>query len=65
MNGKLYLIPSSLGSDDVPLFLPQGTIDIIHQIKYFIVENEKTARHFLKTCAIPTPQSGLLISVLD
>ncbi len=62
---SIYLIPSSLGSDDVKLYLPQGTIDIIHSLKYFIVENEKTARQFLKTCAIPTPQSELNISVLD
>ena len=62
---KLYLIPSSLGSDEVNLFLPQGTLDIIHRLKYFIVENEKTARQFLKTCNIPTPQSELLISLLD
>ena len=61
----LYLIPSSLGSDDVHLFLPQGTLDIIRTLKYFIVENEKTARYFLKTCNIPIAQSELVISVLD
>lgn len=62
---SFYLIPSSLGSDDVHLFLPKGTLEIIQRLKYFIVENEKTARHFLKTCNIPTPQSELIISVLD
>ena len=62
---SLYLLPSSLGSDEVNSFLPVGTLEVIHRLKYFIVENEKTARHFLKTCSIPTPQSELIISVLD
>ena len=61
----LYLIPSSLGADDVRLFLPQGTLDIIHSLRYFVVENEKTARQFLKICGITIPQSELIIEVID
>ena len=61
----LYLIPSTLGNEDTELFLPKGTIEIIHLLKYFIVENEKTARAFLKTCKIVFPQSELVILELD
>ncbi len=61
----LFLIPSTLGAEDVSGFLPEGTLSIIHSLKYFIVEDAKTARAFLKSCNIPTPQAELDIRVLD
>lgn len=61
----LYLIPSTLGAEDVSGFLPEGTLTIIRSLRYFIVEDAKTARAFLKTCNIPTPQAELDIRVLD
>ncbi len=45
--GKLYLIPNSLGSDDLNSILPQGNFDIIKSIQTFIVEDLRTARRFL------------------
>ena len=45
--GKLYLIPNSLGSDDLNSILPQGNFSIIKSIKTFIVEDLRTARRFL------------------
>lgn len=63
--GNLYLIPSTLGAEDVSGFLPEGTLTIIRSLKYFIVEDAKTARAFLKSCNIPTPQAELDIRVLD
>ena len=50
--GKLYLIPSTLGNSDIQVSLPQGVISIIHTIDEFIVENEKSARKFLKETGI-------------
>lgn len=61
----LFLIPSTLGAEDVSGFLPEGTLTIIRSLRYFIVEDAKTARAFLKTCNIPTPQAELDIRVLD
>ncbi len=61
----LFLIPSTLGAEDVSGFLPEGTLTIIRSLKYFIVEDAKTARAFLKSCNIPTPQAELDIRVLD
>lgn len=61
----LYLIPSTLGAEDVSLFLPEGTLSVIRALKHFIVEDSKSARAFLKSCAIPTPQADLDIQVLD
>ena len=45
--GKLYLIPNSLGSDDLNAILPQENFNIIKNIQTFIVENLRTARRFL------------------
>lgn len=46
----LYLFPVPLG-DTPPLdVLPQTNIDLIRDIKYFVVENIRSARRFLKAC---------------
>ncbi len=61
----LYLIPSTLGAENVNDFLPEGTLTIIRSLQHFIVEDSKTARAFLKTCSITIPQSELVIQELD
>ncbi len=61
----LYLIPSTLGAENVNDFLPEGTLNIIRNLKHFIVEDSKTARAFLKTCSIVYAQSDLSVEVLD
>lgn len=43
----LYLIPSLLGGDDISV-LSNQTLEIIKSLSHFIVENEKTARRFLR-----------------
>ena len=63
---QLYLIPCGLSTETAPeLYLSARTIEIIRQLKVFIVENEKSARAFLKQCAIETPQAELTIFELD
>ncbi len=47
--GTLYLIPTSLGSEDLGLFWPSKNTDFINSLNAFIVENIRTARRFLKT----------------
>ena len=63
-NGNLYIIPVLLGGENISELLPQGTIDIAKRLKHFIVENEKSARKFLKLAGTPD-QSELQISELD
>ncbi len=47
--GFLYLIPTTLGdTDDFNKILPSGNVEIISSINFFIVENIRTARRFLK-----------------
>jgi 16S rRNA (cytidine1402-2'-O)-methyltransferase len=61
----LYLIPCGLGDSLPEEYLTSNSLGIIRKLKHFIVENEKSARAFLKACAIETPQSELVIFELD
>jgi len=45
---SLFLIPATLGETEVDRVLPSYNREIILQIKYFIVENVRSARRFLK-----------------
>lgn len=63
--GKLYLIPSTLG-DTAPLeVLPISIKQAIEAIDYYIVENEKTARRFIKNIAPRKSQPSLHIEQLN
>jgi len=44
----LYLIPVTLGETEISKVLPPDNKEIILSIRYFIVENVRTARRFLK-----------------
>ncbi len=48
MKASLYLIPVTLGDTPVEKVLPVYNREIILRIRYFIVENERSARRFLK-----------------
>ena len=51
MNGTLYLIPNSLGPGTLEAILPAPVREITAGLDYFIAENAKTARAFLKLVA--------------
>ena len=48
MNSQLYLIPTTLGGDDVSLVIPNDVVDIIKNLRIFFVEEIKSARRFLR-----------------
>jgi len=48
MSATLYLIPATLGDTPVEQVLPQYNLQIISSLQYFIVENIRTARRFIK-----------------
>lgn len=52
-NGILYLLPVSLGECNLEDVLPKKNIDLVKTLTYFIAENAKDARAFLKQCAYP------------
>ncbi len=46
--GNLYLIPTTLGESATTHVIPSDVADIVKNIKYFIVENIRTARRYLR-----------------
>jgi len=59
--GTLYLIPVPLAENAAAKTFTPYLVDTINSIKEYIVENEKTARRFLKEAGLKTPQSELTI----
>ena len=63
--GILHLLPVTLGDGDARAVLPQTTIATICGLDFFIVENEKNARRFLKSAAHPRPLQQLTLERFD
>ncbi|QBN18574.1 SAM-dependent methyltransferase [Flavobacterium nackdongense] len=63
--GKLYLIPTTLGEGDPNDVLPQTIKRTIDFIEDYIVENEKTARKFIKSIQPEKIQASLRLSALN
>lgn len=61
----LYLIPCSLGENNSDYILPELVKKIIDSLDEFVVENEKSARKFLKEIGISKPQSELIMHEID
>lgn len=63
--GKLYLIPTTLGDNEPLEVLPYSVKTIIENLSYFIVENEKSARAFIKKITPKKSQPSLTIFKID
>lgn len=63
--GKLYLIPTTLGGNEPLEVLPLSVRQVIEKTTYFIVENEKSARRFIKKITPRKSQPSLHIYKLD
>jgi 16S rRNA (cytidine1402-2'-O)-methyltransferase len=48
VNGRLYLIPVTLGGDDFMKVIPEKVINLTKQLRCFIVEDTRSARRFLR-----------------
>lgn len=59
--GRLYLIPVPLANHAEKASFTLLHHDVINRITEYVVENEKTARRFLKAAGLETPQSQLII----
>lgn len=51
--GTLYLLPVGLGECNLEDVLPKRNLELIKTLIYYIAENAKDARAFLKQCGIP------------
>ncbi|MBX9675281.1 MAG: SAM-dependent methyltransferase [Methylotenera sp.] len=63
--GTLYLIPVTLGEDNVSQVLPADMIAFAQKLDTFVVESEKTARHFLSTIKTIKPVRELTLNLLN
>lgn len=48
VNGIIYLIPVTLGGDDFQRVIPDKVISLTRNLRYFIVEDVRSARRFLR-----------------
>lgn len=63
--GTLYFIPVTMGADNIDQVLPPDVISLVQSLEEFVVENEKTARHFLGTIKHRKPIRELVFKTLD
>lgn len=65
MKGKLYLIPTTLGETEPLEVMPISVKKVIEHLDFFIVENEKSARRYIKRITPHKSQSSLELLLLD
>ena len=64
--GILYLIPTTLGdAAETADVIPVKVTALINQIDEYIVENEKSARHYLKKMGIQKPLQEIILHPLN
>jgi 16S rRNA (cytidine1402-2'-O)-methyltransferase len=63
--GDLYLVPNTLGKCAPDAVIPAAVLDRARSLDYFIAENPKTARAFLKSIGVTRPLQSIDIERLD
>jgi 16S rRNA (cytidine1402-2'-O)-methyltransferase len=62
---SLYLLPNALGDTAPGAVIPEAVLQRTRSLDYFIAENPKTARAFLKRVGPALPLQGIRIERLD
>lgn len=65
MKGTLYLIPTTLGESPIDAVIPGHVKTIINTIDEYIVENEKSARQYLRKMGIIKSLNDVILHVLN
>lgn len=65
MKGNLYLIPTTLGDNEPLEVMPISVKSVVESLTHFIVENEKSARRFIKKITPTKPQPSLELKLID
>lgn len=65
MKGNLYLIPTTLGDNEPLEVMPISVKATVEQLTHFIVENEKSARRFIKKITPLKSQPSLQLKLID
>jgi len=63
--GTLYMVPVTLGDDNLSFVIPADVIQLVKGLEYFVVENEKSARRFLATVKSNKPVRELNFQLLN
>jgi len=61
----LYLIPTPLADDTAPQVLPPHVVAAVASLPYFLVENARTARRFVKSVAPTRVIEDIRFAVID
>src|SRR6185369_3765379 len=64
MKNKLYLIPAWLSVDAIHV-IPSYVVEIINSLDEFVVENEKSARQFLKKAGYKKSLNNVMLHLLN
>lgn len=65
MAGSIYLIPVTLGDDNYSLVIPSGVLSVTRSLRYFIVEDIRTARRYLRLIDPTFPIDDSRFFILD
>lgn len=65
IKGTLYLIPVTLGDDNIAQVLPPNVVTQTQKLEHFVVENEKSARQFLSLIKPLKPIRELQLELLN
>ncbi|HUL93732.1 MAG TPA: SAM-dependent methyltransferase [Burkholderiales bacterium] len=63
--GSLYLLPNTLGDTAPEAVIPAAALHLARSLDYFITENPKSARAFLKRIGYPRPLQETRVERLD
>ncbi|MDD3738121.1 MAG: SAM-dependent methyltransferase [Lentimicrobiaceae bacterium] len=64
-SSRVYLIPTPIADGNTCQAIPKSTINIIHSLNIFIVEELRTARRFLSSISYPRPINEVVFFVLN
>lgn len=64
-SAKLFLVPATLGDVDPIASIPAAVFERINEIDDYLVENEKSARQYLKKLGIKKPLQKINLHLLD
>ena len=63
--GTLYLLPTTLGGENITDVIPDFVIAQTKQLTHFVVENVRTARRYLSGLGMPVPIADLYFNELN
>ena len=63
--GKLFLIPTVLAEDTVEQVITQEVRDVVRKVRYYLVENIRTARRYISSLKLGINIEELHFEVLD